>query len=104
MINNNVFSREDTRAIKGVAVIMMLMHHLVAFPARYPVGFDGFKSLWNVWVDLLILVLISLASSVLLEFIYSKINYISNRIKNRKHPDKPKSKTESPNKALKTTV
>ncbi len=51
MINNNVFSREDTRAIKGIAVVMMLMHHLIAFPARYPVGFEGFKLLLEPFVE-----------------------------------------------------
>lgn len=40
------FSREDTKAIKGIAVILMLFHHLAAFPDRFPVGFEGFRTLW----------------------------------------------------------
>jgi len=34
-----IFSREDTKVMKGVAIILMLAHHLWAFPDRYPVGF-----------------------------------------------------------------
>lgn len=41
---NASFTREDTRVVKGVAVIMMLLHHLAGFNYRFPVGFDGFKS------------------------------------------------------------
>lgn len=44
---NSMFSREDTKALKGIAVVMMLLHHLVAFGDRYPRGFEGFKSLWE---------------------------------------------------------
>ncbi|MDE5569440.1 MAG: acyltransferase [Ruminococcus sp.] len=42
-----MFSREDTKALKGIAVVMMLLHHLAGFSNRYPVGFEGFKSLWE---------------------------------------------------------
>lgn len=40
------FTRTDTKAIKGVAVLLMLYHHLVAFVTRYPVGFGGFESIF----------------------------------------------------------
>lgn len=32
------FSREDTKAIKAIAIILMLYHHLFAFPDRIPEG------------------------------------------------------------------
>lgn len=38
------FSRDDTKAVKGIAVAMMLFHHLAAFPERAPIGFEGFKN------------------------------------------------------------
>ncbi len=44
------FSREDTKALKGIAVVMMLFHHLAAFADRYPKGFEGFNSLWEGFV------------------------------------------------------
>lgn len=47
---NSMFSREDTKALKGIAVIMMLLHHLAAFGDRYPKDFEGFKSLWEGFV------------------------------------------------------
>lgn len=43
-LKNVGFVREDTHAIKGIAVIMMLLHHLAGFGDRYPVGFEGFKA------------------------------------------------------------
>lgn len=45
-----MFSREDTKALKGIAVVMMLLHHLAAFSYRYPIGFEGFKSVWKGFV------------------------------------------------------
>lgn len=33
--NNNIFSRQDTKIIKGFAIFMMLIHHLWGFPERY---------------------------------------------------------------------
>lgn len=45
------FSRSDTKAIKGIAVILMLFHHLAGFPSRVPVGFTGFESLWTGFVS-----------------------------------------------------
>ncbi len=42
MDNTLVFSKEDTRAVKGAAILLMLFHHLAAFPARLPEGFAGF--------------------------------------------------------------
>ena len=45
------FTREDTRAIKGLAVVLMLLHHLAAFGDRWPVGFPGFQSLWRGFVE-----------------------------------------------------
>lgn len=41
------FSREDTKIIKGMAVILMLMHHLWAFPDRIAEG--GFVSHINLF-------------------------------------------------------
>ncbi len=41
---NLEFTSEDTRAIKGIAVIMMLFHHLAGFNNRFPVGFEGFTA------------------------------------------------------------
>ncbi len=35
-----VFKREDTRAMKGIAVIMLLIAHLWPFGGRHPVGFE----------------------------------------------------------------
>ena len=46
-----MFSREDTKALKGVAVVMMLLHHLAAFSNRFPIGFEGFKSHWKGFVE-----------------------------------------------------
>lgn len=46
-----MFTREDTKAVKGIAVILMLFHHLTRFPERYAQGFDGFKSLWKPFVE-----------------------------------------------------
>lgn len=45
-----MFNREDTKALKGIAVVMMLLHHLAGFSYRYPVGFEGFESLWKGFV------------------------------------------------------
>lgn len=42
------FDQKDTKAVKGVAILLMLLHHLAGFSDRFPVGFDGFKSvLWK---------------------------------------------------------
>ena len=45
------FDRSDTKAVKGVAVVLMLFHHLAGFSERFPVGFAGFRSIWQVLVD-----------------------------------------------------
>ena len=46
-----MFSRDDTKAVKGIAVLLMLFHHLAAFQNRFPVHFSGFKSLlWKEFV------------------------------------------------------
>lgn len=42
-----MFSREDTKAIKGAAIVLMLFHHLAGFPDRLPAGFGGFDSVLN---------------------------------------------------------
>lgn len=34
----NTFSREDTKLVKGFAIILMLYHHLFAFPNRIQDG------------------------------------------------------------------
>lgn len=39
------FTRQDTKAIKGIAVLLMLFHHLAGFPDRVPETFAGFRSL-----------------------------------------------------------
>lgn len=39
------FSRQDTKLVKGVAIILMLFHHLAAFPERLPKGFN-FEPAW----------------------------------------------------------
>ena len=49
--NPSYFSRTDTKAIKGVAVVLMLFHHLAAFPARLPVFFTGFESVCASFVE-----------------------------------------------------
>ncbi len=43
----NVFTREDTKVIKGLAVILMLIHHLWAFPNR--IAGDGLVSYLEVF-------------------------------------------------------
>jgi len=43
-----MFEREDTRIIKGIAIVLMLMHHLFAFPDRYPSGFS-FASTFTIY-------------------------------------------------------
>lgn len=40
--NSVEFTSLDTKAIKGIALILMLFHHLAAFPGRYPGDFAGF--------------------------------------------------------------
>lgn len=49
-----MFTREDTKALKGVAIILMLFHHLTAFRQRFPVGFEGFPDTWYNLGDMLI--------------------------------------------------
>ena len=44
---NALFDKNDTKAIKGIAIIMMLFHHLAGFPERFPVGFEEFISKWQ---------------------------------------------------------
>lgn len=36
------FDRMDTKAVKGFAAVLMALHHLAAFPNRFPTGFEGF--------------------------------------------------------------
>lgn len=48
---NILFDKNDTKAIKGIAIIMMLFHHLAGFPERFPIGFEGFASKWQKFVD-----------------------------------------------------
>lgn len=45
------FSRTDTKAIKGVAVVLMLFHHIAGFPERFPLDFLGFQSLWGAFFE-----------------------------------------------------
>ena len=49
------FSKQDTKMIKGVAIIFMLMHHLWGFPDRYYNGTVYYGFLFNgknIWVQL----------------------------------------------------
>ena len=46
-----MFTKDDTRALKGAAVLLMLFHHLAAFGDRWPVGFGGFSSVWPGFVE-----------------------------------------------------
>jgi len=46
-----MFTREDTRAVKGFAVLMMMFHHLAAFPERQPPEFEGFLTLWKPFAE-----------------------------------------------------
>lgn len=39
------FTSTDSRIIKGVAILMMLFHHMAGFEDRVPVGFSGFRPL-----------------------------------------------------------
>ena len=43
--NQTLFDRTDTKALKGIAVLLMLFHHIAGFPERMPVGFEGFQFL-----------------------------------------------------------
>ncbi len=40
-----MFTRDDTRAVKGAAILLMLLHHLACYASRYPLDFPGFASL-----------------------------------------------------------
>lgn len=35
-----MFTRNDTKMVKGLAIMLMIAHHLFLFPERYPFGFD----------------------------------------------------------------
>lgn len=35
-----MFTRNDTKMVKGLAIVLMISHHLFLFPERYPFGFD----------------------------------------------------------------
>ena len=50
-VTANLFSRIDTKALKGIAIILMLFHHLVGFPDRWPLEFTGFKTLWPGFIN-----------------------------------------------------
>ena len=39
-VNKWKFSRQDTKALKGVAILLMLMHHSMAFPDRIPQKYE----------------------------------------------------------------
>lgn len=36
------FDRSDTKAVKGVAVVLMLFHHLAGFPSGFPSVLQAF--------------------------------------------------------------
>lgn len=47
------FSRDDTRVAKATAVILMCMHHLFAFPNRFPEGVTYISMFpWDLEYDL----------------------------------------------------
>lgn len=46
-----IFDKNDTKAIKGIAILMMLFHHIAGFPERLPVEFEGFASKWEKFVE-----------------------------------------------------
>ena len=46
-----LFDKNDTKAIKGIAILMMLFHHIAGFPERLPVGFEGFASKWEKLIE-----------------------------------------------------
>lgn len=39
-INKWQFSRQDTKAMKGIAILLMLLHHIMAFPDRIPTKYQ----------------------------------------------------------------
>lgn len=39
------FTRDDTKRVKGLAMLLLIFHHMVGFPDRYPIGFSGFDSI-----------------------------------------------------------
>ena len=47
---NPSFSREDTRAVKGLAVLLVLMHHIWFFPERRPLFVTAWSSPANPWM------------------------------------------------------
>lgn len=47
---STAFGRADTKAIKGIAIVLMMFHHLAAFSNRLPAGFGGFESIWEGFV------------------------------------------------------
>lgn len=51
VLKKTEFSRTDTKAIKGFAVILMLFHHIAGFPERFPLDFLGFQSLWSSFIE-----------------------------------------------------
>lgn len=46
-----MFTRENTKAIKGIAIVLMLFHHIAGFPERFPAGFENYSSMWQKFVD-----------------------------------------------------
>ena len=46
-----MFSKDDTRAVKGFTIVLMLLHHLASYENRMPVGFEGFTSLWPPFIE-----------------------------------------------------
>lgn len=41
-----MLSRINTKQLKGLAVLLMLAHHLFTFPDRWPSGFEFNKYYW----------------------------------------------------------
>lgn len=59
-----VFEKNDTKAIKGIAIVLMLFHHLAGFPDKVPVGFQGFTSIWEGFIAGGFLQLFALAAQI----------------------------------------
>lgn len=86
------FSVQDTFAVKGIAILMMYIHHNFLSPARWGKCFVDFWPLTEkltviysfkyAWLDTLVLLVITLLLSIIIEKIKDVSGY--NRMVNRK--------------------
>lgn len=59
------FDQKDTKAVKGIAIVLMLLHHIAGFKDRAPVNFEGFKSvIWKGFVEGDVIYNVALASKI----------------------------------------